>query len=110
LSIHKIRILMWWVYTESSRLIPFTRKVLVFAVFALAYLIIHNLNSALSESVVGAVEKMCSRGKKILKMAQKDSNSFTSALLFTLFLNSGVTSIKNVVISEEPQSTREYCL
>ncbi|KAF2903381.1 hypothetical protein ILUMI_02804, partial [Ignelater luminosus] len=57
----------------------------------------HNLNSALSESVVGAAEKMCSRGKKILKMAQKGSNSFTS--------DSGVTSLKNVVISEEPQST-----
>ncbi|KAF2891808.1 hypothetical protein ILUMI_14365 [Ignelater luminosus] len=83
---------------------PFTRKVLVFAVFALTYLIIHNLNSALSESVVGAAEKMCSRGKKILKMAQKGSNSFTSGKY------SGVTSLKNVVISEEPQSTRKYCL
>ncbi|KAF2889003.1 hypothetical protein ILUMI_17170 [Ignelater luminosus] len=81
---------------------PFTRKVLVFAVFALTYLIIHNLNLALSESVVGVAEKMCSRGKKILKMAQKGSNSFTS--------DSVVTSLKNVVISEEPQSTRKYCL
>ncbi|KAF2891806.1 hypothetical protein ILUMI_14367, partial [Ignelater luminosus] len=41
-------------FSSQVDLSPFTRKVLV---FALTYLIIHNLNSALSESVVGDAEK-----------------------------------------------------